>query len=31
MPPMSHGKAFNGEFSYIGSAHVSLSYWRDFS
>jgi len=28
---MPHGKTFNGEFSYIGSGHMSLSYWRGFS
>jgi len=28
---MPHGKAFNGELSYIGSGHVPLSYWRGFS
>jgi len=28
---MPRGKLFNGEFSYIGSGHVSLSYWRGFS
>jgi len=31
IPHVPHGKPFNGEFSYIGSGHVSLFYWRGFS